>query len=77
MEGHRELVIGSNERSWSVDVPFDHFSQKHPTENWPKIESKSTKTHTPSSLGAVGACSCFTNTSLFKFDLRHRPSDIN
>ena len=31
MEGHRDLVIGSNERSWSVDVPFDHFGQKHPT----------------------------------------------
>ena len=27
MEGHRDLVIGSNERSWSVDVPFDHFGQ--------------------------------------------------
>ena len=27
----RDLVIGSNERSWSVDVPFDHFGQKHPT----------------------------------------------
>ena len=26
------MVIGSNERSWSVDVPFDHFGQKHPTE---------------------------------------------
>ena len=25
------MVIGSNERSWSVDVPFDHFGQKHPT----------------------------------------------
>ena len=22
MEGHRDLVIGSNERSWSIDVPF-------------------------------------------------------
>ena len=34
------MVIGSNERSWSVDVPFDHFGQKHPTgirNNWPKI----------------------------------------
>ena len=31
MEGYRDLVIGSNERSWSVDVPFDHFGQKHPT----------------------------------------------
>ena len=31
MEGHRDLVIGSNERSWFVDVPFDHFGQKHPT----------------------------------------------
>ena len=26
-EGPRDLVIGSNERSWSVDVPFDHFGQ--------------------------------------------------
>ena len=25
------MVIGSNERSWPVDVPFDHFGQKHPT----------------------------------------------
>ena len=25
------MVIGSNERSWSVDVPFGHFGQKHPT----------------------------------------------
>ena len=24
------MVIGSNERSWSVDVPFDHFGQNHP-----------------------------------------------
>ena len=31
MEGHIDLVIGSNERSWSVDVPFDNFGQKHPT----------------------------------------------
>ena len=30
-EGHRDLVIGSNERAWSVDVPFDHFGYKHPT----------------------------------------------
>ena len=22
------MVIGSNERSWSVDVPFDYFGQK-------------------------------------------------
>ena len=29
-EGHRGLVIGSNERDWSVDVPFDHFGQIHP-----------------------------------------------
>ena len=25
------MVIGANERSWSVDVPFDHFGQKHST----------------------------------------------
>ena len=25
------MVIGSNERSESVDVPFDHFGQKHLT----------------------------------------------
>ena len=31
MEDHRDLVTGSNERSWSVDVPFDNFGQKHPT----------------------------------------------
>ena len=31
MEGHRDLVIGSNESSSSVDVPFNHFGQKHPT----------------------------------------------
>ena len=30
-EGPRDLIICSNERSWSVDVPFDHFGQKHPT----------------------------------------------
>ena len=30
-KGHRDLVIGSNERSWSIDVPFGHFGQKHPT----------------------------------------------
>ena len=23
------MVIGSNERSWSLDVPFDHFGPKH------------------------------------------------
>ena len=28
MEGHRDLVIGSNEWSWSVDMPFDLFGQK-------------------------------------------------
>ena len=27
----RDLLKGSNERSWSVDVPFDHFGQKLPT----------------------------------------------
>ena len=32
MEGHRDLVISSNERSWSVDVPFGHFGQNHPPE---------------------------------------------
>ena len=26
-EDHRDLVIGSNERSWFLDVPFDHFGQ--------------------------------------------------
>ena len=26
------MIIGSNERSWSVDVPFDHFSQNTPPE---------------------------------------------
>ena len=26
------MVIASNERSWSVDVPFDHFGQKNPPE---------------------------------------------
>ena len=31
--GHRDLVISSNERSWSVDVPSDHVGQKHPTES--------------------------------------------
>ena len=25
------MIIGSNGRSWSLDVPFDHFGQKHPT----------------------------------------------
>ena len=25
------MVIGSNERSWSVDLPFGPFGQKHPT----------------------------------------------
>ena len=25
------MVIGSNERFWSVDVPFYHFGKKHPT----------------------------------------------
>ena len=28
------------------------------------------KKHTPSNLGAVGACSCFTNTSLFSLVAR-------
>ena len=27
MEGHRDLVIGSNERSWFVDVSFDNFGK--------------------------------------------------
>ena len=39
MEGHRDLVIGSNEMSWSVDVPLDHLGQKTPDlklSNWPK-----------------------------------------
>ena len=34
------MVIGSNKKSWSVDVPFDHFGQKTPDRklsNWPKI----------------------------------------
>ena len=31
MEGHRDLVIGSTERSWSIDAPFEHFVQKYPT----------------------------------------------
>ena len=26
------MVIGSNQRSWSVDVPFDHFDQNTPPE---------------------------------------------
>ena len=29
MEGHRDLVIGSNKSSWSLDVPFDHFGQNN------------------------------------------------
>ena len=49
--------------------------KKHPTESCEigknsgfhrKYILNLQKTHTPSSLGAVGACSCFTNTSLFK-----------
>ena len=28
--GQRDLEIASNERSWSVDVPFDSFGQVHP-----------------------------------------------
>ena len=40
MEGHGNLVIGSNERSWSVDVPFGAISVKNTRPevvNWPKI----------------------------------------
>ena len=34
------MVIGSNERSWSVDVPFAHFGKKtrdRKLAKWPKI----------------------------------------
>ena len=32
MEGHRDLVIGSNESSRCVDVPSDNFGQIQPSE---------------------------------------------
>ena len=32
MEGQSDLVIGSNERSWPVDVHFHHFGQNTPPE---------------------------------------------
>ena len=44
MEGHRDSVIGSNEKSWSVDVPFDHLGKKTPYRkwsNWPIIAQNS------------------------------------
>ena len=48
--GRRDLGIGSYERSWPVDVHFDSFGHQI--------------VNTPSNRGAVGAFSCFTNTSL-------------
>ena len=32
MDGRRDLGIGSYERSWPVDVPFDSFGQVRPPE---------------------------------------------
>ena len=76
MVGHRDLGISSYERSWLVDVPFDSFGQIRPP-GMAEIVQNALKTavfrnmgiyeivNTPWNRGAVGAFSCFTNTSLF------------
>ena len=58
-DGRRHLGIGSYERSWPVDVPFDSFGHQI--------------VNSPSNRGAVGAFSCFTNTSL----LHHKTLSTN
>ena len=75
-EGHRDLVIASNERYCCEDVPFDNFGQIWPPKN-SRIRSKYSKVvifqnmsiyeifNTPSDRKAVGAFSCYSNTYLF------------
>ena len=70
-DGRRDLGIGSYERSSPVDVPFDSHWK------WPKFAKMSKNSgfflnmgineivNTPWNRGAVGAFSCFTNTSLY------------
>ena len=54
MEGHRDFVMGLNERYLSVDVPFDHFGQKHPTGSC-KVGQNIKKKHVFSRLELVRA----------------------
>ena len=67
--GRSDLQIGSYEMSRRVDVPFDSFGHKKMAKK-PKSFDVPKHGHIqysqyPFESGAVGACSCFTNTSLF------------
>ena len=70
-KGHRDLVIGSNERSQSVDVPFENFGQKHPTgscqigQNIQKIAStKVIETWLQAQMKALGPQMCLLTISV-------------